>query len=260
VHQLGGTATAVYPSGGLNGGHLKALLDLAGVDQHPVPISGETRENWHIHETATGVQYRFNMPGPQLTPAETEACIVEVESLQPSWLVLSGSLPQGADLTLYAAIIRRVQAVGAKVLLDVSGPSLAPALAAGVFLVKPNQRELAELTGRPHIGDHEIVSACRKLLQEGAAEAIAVSLAAAGCLLITAKSCVRVSAPPVRAVSKVGAGDSMVAGTVHKLSLGWTLEEAVRYGVAAGTAAVLREGTQLCRLDDTERLFAQMVR
>jgi 6-phosphofructokinase 2 len=66
-------------------------------------------------------------------------------------------------------------------------------------------------------------------------------------------------APTVPIQSKVGAGDSMVAGMVFKLAQGESLQNAARYGVAAGAAAVMTPGTQLCRRDDTERLYERML-
>ena len=58
--------------------------------------------------------------------------------------------------------------------------------------------------------------------------------------------------------STVGAGDSMVAGVVLSLARGHTLGEAIRFGVAAGAASVMNPGTQLCRVEDVERLYAEV--
>jgi 6-phosphofructokinase 2 len=55
--------------------------------------------------------------------------------------------------------------------------------------------------------------------------------------------------------STVGAGDSMVAGIVLSLSLGRTLPEAVKFGVACGTAATMNPGTELCKPADVEQLY-----
>jgi 6-phosphofructokinase 2 len=60
--------------------------------------------------------------------------------------------------------------------------------------------------------------------------------------------------------SKVGAGDSTVAGTVLALSRGKSWREAVRFGVAAGAAAVMTPGTELCRREDAERLYEHIMK
>ena len=57
--------------------------------------------------------------------------------------------------------------------------------------------------------------------------------------------------------SRVGAGDSTVAGLLVGLSRGYALRDAVRFGIAAGSAAVMTPGTELCRKDDVERLYEE---
>lgn len=61
--------------------------------------------------------------------------------------------------------------------------------------------------------------------------------------------------PKVEVVSKVGAGDSFVAGLVLKLSQGLPLAEACAYAMAAATSAVTTPASELCSRDSTERFF-----
>jgi 6-phosphofructokinase 2 len=89
-------------------------------------------------------------------------------------------------------------------------------------------------------------------------ETVVVSLGSGGAVLTTPGEQLEIRAPTVKIRSKVGAGDSMVAGIVLALSRGRPIEEAVRFGVAAGAAAVMTDGTDLCRRSDTERLFQEM--
>ena len=98
-----------------------------------------------------------------------------------------------------------------------------------------------------------------EIVQRGQSAVVVLSLGAAGALMVSAAGCVRVRAPTVPIVSKVGAGDSMVAGIVLSLSRGMSLREAVRFGVAAGAAAVMTPGTELCRRDDAEQLYQRMI-
>ncbi len=86
-----------------------------------------------------------------------------------------------------------------------------------------------------------------------------ISLGAAGAAVVTAEGCEHLRAPAVPIESKVGAGDCTVAGIVLGLTRGLALSDAVRFGVAAGAAAVMTPGTELCRREDTERLYEQMV-
>jgi fructose-1-phosphate kinase PfkB-like protein len=50
----------------------------------------------------------------------------------------------------------------------------------------------------------------------------------------------------------------MVGGIVLSLARGRPLREAMRFGVAAGAAAVMNAGTELCQRADVERLYPQV--
>jgi 6-phosphofructokinase 2 len=257
IQKLGGESVAIYPSGGLSGKMLERLLEDEGLTHRPVSISGFTRENLHIEETATGQQFRFNMPGAELAETEWTAVLESIGELAPKYLVLSGSLPPAVPEDFWARAARLGSNAGARVVVDSSGVPLQLAMAERPFLIKPNLRELEALVPGATGHEDEITCAAMGLIEQGLSEVVVVSLAAAGALLVTAEGSEMLAAPTVRAVSKVGAGDSMVAGMVLSLSRGKPLRDAVRYGLAAGTAAVMRHGTQLCRLEDTERLFAR---
>ena len=83
-------------------------------------------------------------------------------------------------------------------------------------------------------------------------------MGAAGALLVTKDIAEQFMAPPVKRKGTVGAGDSMLAGIVMYLSAGKNIKDAVRFGVACGTAATLNEGTQLCNLTDAKKLYNVM--
>ena len=100
--------------------------------------------------------------------------------------------------------------------------------------------------------------AARQLIAKGRCEAVVLSLGRGGALWVSATQEERLGAPAVPVASTVGAGDAMVAGIVLSLARGRPLNEAVRFGVAAGAAAVMNPGTQLRRREDAERLFEQM--
>ena len=97
------------------------------------------------------------------------------------------------------------------------------------------------------------------MVKIGRCEVLVISLGAAGALMVSENVARHILPPTVPIVSKVGAGDSMVAGIVLSLARGKPLMEAVLFGVAAGTAAVMTPGTELCRREDTERLYEGMI-
>lgn len=261
LRNLGGESAAVYPAGGEMGDLLRRLLDGEGIDHIPVTIAGETRENVNIMETATGRQFRFGMPGPELREKEWRGCIDAVVRMEPAeaYVVASGSLPPGVPDDFYAALARAVKEAGGWFVLDAPGEALAAAVEEGVYLVKPNMREFRRLACREIDCDEEQEAAAREIVERGGAEVLVVSQGAAGVLVATGHGCVRFRSPVVPVRSRVGAGDSMVAGMVSSLALGNALEEAVRFGVAAGAAAVMTPGTELCRGEDAVRLYERMI-
>jgi 6-phosphofructokinase 2 len=60
--------------------------------------------------------------------------------------------------------------------------------------------------------------------------------------------------------SAVGAGDSFLAALTLGLAQGRDPEDAFALAVAAGTAAVLTPGTELCRRTDVERIYEDVRR
>lgn len=260
IERLGGSSVAIYTSGGPTGHMLRMLLDRSGIDHEAVSVSGWTRENIHVDETSTGLQYRFGMPGPTLVEGEWQRCLEAVAALDPApdYLVASGSLPPGVPDDFYAELARRGGAAGVRVVVDTSGPALRHAVEAGVYAIKPNMTELEVLSEVPLDREERQEEACRRLIERGRVEVVLASFGASGVLMVTADRSERIRAPVVPIKSKVGAGDSMVGGFVLALARGLDVGQAARFGVAAGTAAVMTPGTELCRREDAEALFAEM--
>ena len=260
LHRLGADCLALYPAGGVNGQRLQKLLDQEQVRSHCIAIAEETRESFSVLETSSGRDFRFVLPGPELSPRESEACLSEVSKLETPtrYLVASGSLPPGVPADFYARLARLARARGSLLVLDSSGPALAAALAEGVYLVKPSLRELRELTGRPLHTELQWREAAQQIIRAGQAQVVALSLGEEGALLVTADRALRASSVPVTVKSSIGAGDSFVGGLVWALNRNIELSQAFRYGMAAGAAALLTAGTALCQAADVERLHKEV--
>jgi 6-phosphofructokinase 2 len=260
AHRLGSNVAAIYPTGGAIGKLLHRLVEREGIDSLITLSHVETRENFTAYEESTGNQYRFVLPGSPLHRAEWEAVLARLSSLaeKPRYVVASGSVPPGVPEDFFAQVVRHAKALGAKTVIDSSGPSLKAAIREGVTLIKPNLVELSDLVGTPLDDDDKRVAACRKLTSAGRAEAIALTLGEDGALLVTATRAWRSRPMNIEVVSTVGAGDSFLGGMVAALASGKALEDAFRVGVAAGSAAVLSPGTELCREEDVTRLLEKV--
>ena len=255
---LGARSAAVFPAGGPAGELVNNLLVAEGLAVHRIPIGGATRESVTVNELSTERQYRFVLPGPELTVAEQTECLLQLRraAAHASIVVASGSLPPGVPEDFYQQVANVCADINTMFLLDTSGAGLRN-VTAGVFLLKPSLRELRECVERELTTEAEQIGAARELIDRGAAECVLVSLGAHGALLVTRDRAQRFAPVRVPPGSGVGAGDAMVAGVAVGLTRGWPLTEAVRLGIAAGAATLLTPGTAPCTREDTERLFAQ---
>lgn len=259
VNVLGGRSLAVWASGGMTGAFLGSLIEARGVEHVPVGVAGTTRQNVIVYEKATGLQYRFGMPGMPLSREEQLACGVAVgeRAAESRTVVLSGSLPPDTPVNFYRRIIDRLPP-GTRTLVDTSGAALREAIGPGVLLIKPNRREMSLLTGCRIESEPALADAARGLVRDGAAEIVVVSLGGEGIIYAAADGGEMLRCPDVPIRSKVGAGDSMVGGIAYALARGEDIRRAVRLGLAAGTAAVMSAGTDLCRREDAERLYTEI--
>ncbi len=258
---LGMDAQAILASGGRNGDLLMQLLRQNRIVFHAVAAHGtETRENLTLFENTTGKQYRFVMPSDAM-PDETQDEMLDLlESIRPFplFIVASGSLPRGFGEDFFARIVESANRRGIRCAVDTSGTALRHAVAQRPYLIKPNLSELAELTGQPKLTRDTAEAAARSLVESGACKIVVVSFGAEGALLVSHDFSEYVAAPAVKKLSTVGAGDSLVAGIIHMLVSGATLSEAIRFGVACGTAATMNAGSELFHAEDARQLYRQM--
>ncbi len=257
LHRLGADVYAWALAGGAAGTQVRQLLAAEGVPTLLQPISGDTRENFSVVETTTSQEFRFVLPGPTLQPAEWQACLdaLATHTPPPRWLIASGSLPPGTPDDFYAQLARAASGRGVRVAVDTSGPPLAAALQAGVALVKPSLRELRDVMQKPLEHAADWCTAAQSLVRSGAAATVALSVGEQGAVLATREGVWQAPALNVPATTgTTGAGDCFLAALVWALDRGDAPAEALRWGVAAGAAALLHPGTTLAQADDMQRL------
>ena len=257
LHRLGAGVCAWALAGGAAGTQVRQLLAAEGVPTLLQPISGDTRENFSVVETTTSQEFRFVLPGPTLQPAEWQACqeALATHTPPPRWLIASGSLPPGTPDDFYAQLARAASGRGVRVAVDTSGPPLAAALQAGVALVKPSLRELRDVMQQPLEHAADWCTAAQSLVHSGAADIVALSVGEQGAVLATHEGVWQAPALNVPATTgTTGAGDCFLATLVWALDRGDAPAEALRWGVAAGAAALLHPGTTLAQADDVRRL------
>ncbi|WP_163268928.1 1-phosphofructokinase family hexose kinase [Chelativorans alearense] len=255
IDTLGGEAEALFAAGGETGAMLDRLLKQEGIRRRHVPIAGQTRISFMVREKSTGLEYRFVPKGPEVKGEELRPCLDAVAAHEAGYVVASGSLPAGAPADIYVKMAEFTRGRGARFVLDSSGHGLRETLERSrVFLVKPSIGELEQLVGGK-LDEDGVCRAATRLVERGAAELVAVTMGIEGAVLASADGILRLPAIHVRERSAVGAGDSFLAAMTLALSRGGATEDAFRYGIAAGAAAVMTPGTELCRREDVERLY-----
>ena len=256
VGRLGGRAICILPLGGPAGQAVQARLAAEGLNALVVPISGETRQSFTVFDRSRDAEFRFVLPGPQLRAGEIRALERAFAGLSPSpeVLVASGSLPSGMDPARLARLAEGVRRQGVRFALDASGAALRAGLDAGVWLVKPNLKELRECLGQDLPDRPAQLAAARRLVADGRASWVALSLGRGGALLVGADFAAHAPALPIRPVSTVGAGDSFLAGLVWELSRGRPPQGALATAVAAASATLMSPGSGMARRADILRL------
>ena len=231
-----------------------------GVPGKCIDIGGRTRISFTVLEEISGLEYRFVSGGCTLVEAEWQPVLSQLKECDADYIVASGSLPPGVPVDFYARLAGIVRSNGARLILDTSGPALEAAVSAGgIYLLKPSFGEFEMLTHRKLETAGELVDAATSLVVNGLVENLAVTMGRDGALLASRLGTLHLNGPKVKPLSAAGAGDSFVAGMTGALAGGKDVEDAFMLGIAAGAAAVLTPGTQLCHREDVERLHAEVV-
>lgn len=261
---LGRGSTALGFAGGPGGRVLRDGLHALGIETDFTWINGETRTNVTV-VTADHAHYvKVNEPGPLIAAEEQQALLAQIARLAAAgdWWVLSGSLPPGVANDYYAQITGLVQQAGGQVILDASGEALRLGCQAGPMLVKPNEAEAQELAGRPLDTTAEFAAAAGEIQGLGARNVV-ISLGKAGAVLVGPRirgdgQAWLLSGPAAAAGNPIGAGDSLVGGLVWGLEQGLALPEALRWGIACGTATAGQRGTAVGQREEVQELVKRV--
>lgn len=257
---LGGEVRALALLGGATGAVLRAMIAEEIPDLVAFEVPGETRQSLTVHEQDSGREYRFVLPGADWPETRTPELLAAIAAAAPSgFAVLSGSQPPGMSAAFPAMLAGRLGSELALV-VDTSGPALAALLKTGgavpeVLRLDAAEAEAVAGTALPRAAD--TAAFARALLVRGVAREVIIARGADGSVLVDGEGALHCVPPPVTVNSRVGAGDSFVAGFVLARARGEGRAEALRLGTAAASAAVMTPGTELCRAADVARLLPE---
>jgi 1-phosphofructokinase family hexose kinase len=258
IHSFGGKTLAIAPSGGVTGGRLVKFLATSGFAFAPVPIRNDIRTNLTITDRH-GVTVSLNEAGPHLSKRE----IRQVQSLvrqklsHTKWLLLCGSLPPGVEAGFYADLIELSRRNSVPVLLDTDGEALRHGLEARPAVVAPNQQEAERLLSRALLTRAQFLEAAAALRDMGA-ENVVLSLGSRGAVGAFQGRVVECLPPRVDSVCPIGAGDALAAAFTWSMVKNGDCDDALRWGVAAGTAKARLPGIRFATMEQTREIYQKV--
>jgi 1-phosphofructokinase len=225
--------TATGFIGGFTGRFVEDGLTAEGIKTNFVQVSEDTRINVKIK---AGEETEINGAGPKISDEKLEELKAILAGLSSDdTVVFAGSAPSSLGNQVYNTLIPIAKKAGAEVVCDFEGQTLLDSLNYQPLLVKPNNHELADIFSVELNGLEDIEKYAREILAKGAKNVI-ISMAGDGALLVTPEAAY--FAKPIKGTVKnsVGAGDSMVAGFTGEYVKSGDPIEALKWGVACGTA------------------------
>lgn len=263
IAKLGGHSTPFAAIGGATGAMFKAMLEAEGHRAIWFDVPGMTRQNITVLEAASNDQFRFVFPGPVWDAALCDRAleVLGEASRGMRYVVGSGSLPPGVPDDFYDRLGMAAEAAGARFVLDTSGGALYEARQGSghkPYLWIMDNAEASQVAGRPLADIAELERFARELGEKRPADVIILTYADGGAVAVSDEGIFKRRPPKVDVVSKIGAGDSFVAGLVFRLAEGWTVADACAYAMASAASAVTRPATELSDKEQTDRFFAMI--
>lgn len=221
-----------------------------------VHTRGQTRTNLTIRDESQHETTLLSYRGPEIDPRHLDTLQTKLRRYISSgdWLVVAGSIPPPIEAEAYEKLIELGRLAHAKTVLDADAEALAAGLRGKPDLVKTNHHEAERLLNVELDDEASLENAAREMRRAGAATAV-ITAGRRGAVAVTEDEVWWAWPPEVDVVSSVGAGDAFLAGMLLQLSDNAGIEEALRWGTAAGAAACLSPGTQLCEREEVLRLL-----
>lgn len=258
IHSFGGATLAIATAGGQTGERLRQFLCKCGFPVELVPIANDIRENLAITDRQ-GLTVKLNHPGPPISAEELDRIEDAVRrSLDgATWLMICGSIPPSVPAQFYSKLVKLARERGVRSLLDTDGDALLEGIEAGPAVVAPNQQEAERLLNTALITRGHFLSAAGTIARMGA-ESVILSLGSRGAVGAFDGKIVEVAPPRIEAVCPIGAGDALAAAFTWAMDQKPDFAEALRWGVAAGTASARLPGLRFASLDETRQILSKV--
>jgi len=258
IKELGGQSISLGLAGGYNGLELIGMLVSEGIVTDFVRINEETRSSIAIYQRKKKMQTLLSTSCPPIGQIEADSFFRKVQDIpMGSYVLISGNIPAGISGSFFAQIITTLKEKDIRVFLDTDEEAFKLGVNAGPFLVKPNIFEFGRLVEKRVNEVEEIVEYVKPF--RDVVEYIIVSMGARGAVGFSKEGDYHAVPPKVKVRNSVGAGDSLLAGVALVMSRQGAFEEALRLGVACGTATKIIAAGGLCAKEDIDSIKKEVI-
>jgi len=258
IHSFGGKTLALLTAGGDPGERMLKDLARTGFAFEAVRVKSATRINLTVSDKQ-GLTIKLNEVGEPIGAAELKEVrqLVEARLAKAQWLMICGSIPPGVPPRFYCEIIEMAQRRGVKTLVDTDGDALLHSLEAKPTVITPNQHEGERLLGRALVTRGQFLDALERIHKMGS-ESVILSLGSRGAMGCSAEGVFEALPPHIDVLCPIGAGDAMAAAFLWAVEKKKSFPDALRWGVAAGTAKAALPGMNFPRLDQARTMYKQV--
>jgi 6-phosphofructokinase 2 len=251
IKRLGGGTLAIIAAGGAVGEEVLTCLKREGIHCLVIQIAGNTRQSLVVTDDRLGNQFRFILPGPTLSETEVSHVLDRITEATPQsgFVVLSGSQPNGVPADFPELLSERILSRTAKLCVDTTGPAIDHLITNPTippYLLRLDRVETEAASGKPLLSIEEAGAFARSLISRSVASLVVLGRGEEGSVAVTSDCAHFCKAAEVSVKSTTGAGDSFMGAMVLSLSRNEGTERALQWGVAAASAAVMTDASQLC--------------
>ncbi|MBQ9113091.1 MAG: 1-phosphofructokinase family hexose kinase [Clostridia bacterium] len=247
--------TALVVLGEENGDTFRRSLAADGIDFIEITVPGRIRENITLHTNGadeTRISFSGFSADDSLLDMTEKALAGKLD--ENTILTFTGRVPGGVSIDAVKAMLGRMAATGAKIVIDSRSFTTEDIIELHPWLIKPNEEEIAMYSDIP-VHDFEGAAKAAEALRSKGIENVMISLGSKGAMLCCADGCFVARAPGITALSTIGAGDSSIAGFAAAAKMGAPYSEMLRTAVCYGSAACMTEGTRPPKAEDVAMLL-----
>lgn len=245
---------------GSTGQWLEDSIIGTGAKAHFIEVAGLSRTNNNIIDKVNNKETEILEEGPEISLESWKLFLEYFRQVikESNVLVCSGGLPKGLGTDTYARLMEEANKLGVKTILDASGEVLKHGIRAKPYLIKPNLRELSTYFNTQFTSESQIVSACKKIINEGV-KVVVTSLGAEGALLVSENSAYKALPVSVNAINTIGSGDSMVAGISTGIAKELDIFDCFRLGAACAASNTEFIGIGIIDNERVEQLKKEII-